>query len=426
MNHSLVERASRVIRQFMEEFDYVDGRSLWVLFEDVFPDFLVALDFSVEKFFQVGYTWEEEAGTATFDSPDSWTPVRQEWVPDQRNRYLARNLQHAGAKLDDFLRLLGDEAEPLALRALREGAPQERRLPLPVEPLNLQDPDTARNLGCVLAGGRPLAVRAFQTEYREAADGNTSTFAINTGEVDRLGTIILPRGMLVEEYRENPLVLWQHGKDPTRGSVPVARTESLVYNEAQDKWIARIVWEEDAFSQMIRTQVRNGTLSAASVTVAPQEVERRTVNKTTVPVFTRSVLLEWSIVAVPGNAGALVEEREISPLTLPSGETLQEVIGRVDATLREIQERLGAPPDPSGSPEPTGSLPASEPTGSTPADPEPAEPPTGAEGTTDAGVSRSDLPFLSPEQSALVVATIRRRLEEQIDHALGSRLGQRG
>lgn len=49
---------------------------------------------------------------------------------------------------------------------------------------------------------------------------------ISTPRIDREGDSLNPRGCVLDEYKTNPVVLWEHGFDPVVGKKPIARSDT--------------------------------------------------------------------------------------------------------------------------------------------------------------------------------------------------------
>ena len=111
-------------------------------------------------------------------------------------------------------------------------------------------------------------------------------------------------GLSTENYRRNPVVMWAHDmavRSPS-GGLPVGRTLRL--DKSPD---GRIVADfeflsDDRFAQRVKNAWDKGFLGAASVSWVPIESAPGESGRWR---DTRSDLLEWSIVAVPADPGAL-------------------------------------------------------------------------------------------------------------------------
>lgn len=164
--------------------------------------------------------------------------------------------------------------------------------------------------------------RAYQAEVR-AVDGEerTVTSTVNTASVDRYKTVIAPEGIDLMAYRKNPVVLWEHGKDPTRGSKPIGK--NLWIRQVGSTLQAKTVFWDDEYSRSIFDMYKEGMLSGWSINVLPdpdssspptkEELRARPELSECRMVYRKGELAEYSAVAVPGNSETLtiLEQRGI-------------------------------------------------------------------------------------------------------------------
>ena len=143
---------------------------------------------------------------------------------------------------------------------------------------------------------------AGQRSSRDSEGRTTVTVA--TEQEARDGLVLNLSGLDVSGYRKNPVVLWSHGRDERRGDEPIGRAYNL--RKEGGKLRAEVEWAGDDFAQRIRRKVETGFLNAASIGWDPREINKRA----TPPEVVRSEMLEFSIVAVPADTGALVDERD--------------------------------------------------------------------------------------------------------------------
>jgi hypothetical protein len=147
---------------------------------------------------------------------------------------------------------------------------------------------------------------------------------INTGAVDRYKTVIDPMGIDLKAYRSNPVVLWEHGKDPQRGSLPIGKCLGISCVKAKHgSIIARTQFGKDEYSQTLFDMYRNESLRGWSINVLPDkakcspptrsELKERPELEECEMMYRSSELAEYSAVAVPGNAETLtlMEQRGI-------------------------------------------------------------------------------------------------------------------
>ncbi len=170
-----------------------------------------------------------------------------------------------------------------------------------------------------------------EDEMYEEKENNIWSFVVSTPEVDRYGTIIIPSGIDFTAYMNNPIVLAQH--DATR--FPVGRCLGLYMNGENLEATVQVecITEE---GKALNALIEAGYVKAVSVGIIPVESEEQTIDGNKVKVFTKSELVEFSIVSVPANRGALIK-RTFS-------ETLSQFIQRYKEETRmltpEIEQKL--------------------------------------------------------------------------------------
>ena len=146
-----------------------------------------------------------------------------------------------------------------------------------------------------------LLRKEFVTEVEAGADDRTIKFIISTGSADREKDIINPTGWDTDNYLKNPVVLFAHDYN----SLPVARTTSL--KQEGDTLIAEAEFADESLNpaaEQVYQMLRQGYLRGASVGFRPLTFqyndERGGVD------FEKQELLEFSVVPVPANPGALM------------------------------------------------------------------------------------------------------------------------
>lgn len=137
------------------------------------------------------------------------------------------------------------------------------------------------------------------------------TARINTASIDRYRTVIDPQGGDLSKY--NKVVLWEHGKDPTRGSRPIGK--NMWVRQTANAIVARTQFAKDEYSQGLFEMYRDGFLNGWSVNVLPThgtygppsqaELRARPELADCETVYRKWELAEYSGVSVPGNAEAL-------------------------------------------------------------------------------------------------------------------------
>lgn len=137
-------------------------------------------------------------------------------------------------------------------------------------------------------------VMEMLAKIKNAEDSGSFEVIISTGDIDRAGESIDPKGWDLAFYKNNPVVLWAHDYL----NLPVGMTESV--EQKDGKLIAKGKFapaEANPFAQQVRKLYDSGFVRTASVGFIEKE---RTDNN-----ITKAELLEWSFVPVPANPFAL-------------------------------------------------------------------------------------------------------------------------
>ena len=169
-------------------------------------------------------------------------------------------------------------------------------------------------------------------EAKAAPDKSKVHRFIGTSEsVDRDGEVAKLDGWDFTNYVNNPVVLWGHDHK----SLPIGKTVGIYKDEVNKVIYFDIELTEGYdFARSVKALVEEGILRATSVGFRVQEWDYD--EKTDAVIFTKSELFEISIVNVPANQDALVQEgKELDELETKSAEA--EGLANV---ITQIQERL--------------------------------------------------------------------------------------
>ena len=198
-----------------------------------------------------------------------------------------------------------------------------------------------------------LLRKEFVTEIEAGADDRTIKFIISTGSADREKDIINPTGWDTANYLKNPVVLFAHDYN----SLPVARTTSL--RQEGDTLIAEAEFADESLNpaaEQVYQMLRQGYLRGASVGFRPltfqYNEDRGGVD------FEKQELLEFSVVPVPANPGALMSAglagsgdqmiREWATKILSSSLDAKLPNSSVDGDNESSEAKGVTPPNPSG------------------------------------------------------------------------------
>lgn len=140
-------------------------------------------------------------------------------------------------------------------------------------------------------------------EGYEEKENDLFTFVVSTPEVDRYGTIIVPAGIDYTAYLSNPIVLAQHDSDQW----PIGRCLGFAMNGENLEATIQIecITEE---GKKLTKLINAGYVKAVSVGIIPTEYEEQTIDGQKVTVYTKSELVEFSVVSVPANRQALLKK----------------------------------------------------------------------------------------------------------------------
>jgi HK97 family phage major capsid protein/HK97 family phage prohead protease len=154
-----------------------------------------------------------------------------------------------------------------------------------------------------------MAEMVYQQRATPPPGDKPDVFVLSDGSIDRMGDIIDPAGWQLDRLLSDPLVLWNHHRDHVLG-----RWTDIAVRGGQ--LLGRIVWDESGKSPLvehIRALVRQGILRTVSVGFRPLEREPLDdkADKWSGPFrFTKTELLECSLVSVPANPNALAIARD--------------------------------------------------------------------------------------------------------------------
>ena len=138
----------------------------------------------------------------------------------------------------------------------------------------------------------------------------SSRFVASTGQVDRMGDIIKQDGWDLTAFRSNPVILWQH----QNSRAPIGRgVDAAIVNGNLE---ITVEWDmADPFAAEIAGKVERGFIQAGSVGLIPKRLKYRSDLPSTDPDYAKdswgvviyeAELVEFSIVTVPANGGALL------------------------------------------------------------------------------------------------------------------------
>ncbi len=169
--------------------------------------------------------------------------------------------------------------------------------------------------------------RTFEASIDSVLDGERAVVArINTAGVDRLKTVIDPLGCDVSHFNKTRSVLWNHGLDPIRGTVPIGSGWAKV-RRAQRDMIGKTSFAKDEFSNQLFESYKDGTLRGWSIKAGvhqsspPTQDELRAMPELEgcEMVYRKWDLIEFSATPTPGNSDCLTMLVSRGLITPPQG-----------------------------------------------------------------------------------------------------------
>ncbi|MBL8659392.1 MAG: HK97 family phage prohead protease [Rhodospirillales bacterium] len=150
--------------------------------------------------------------------------------------------------------------------------------------------------------------QAFAVEIAPQA-GREIAFTLSTGDEDRSGDIVDPRGWRLDAYRRNPVVLWAHD---TR-QLPIGRAVDIALEDGRLRAVAEFATADlNPQGERVYRMLREGYLSAVSVGFIPLEWDWADGEARAGGIdFKAMDLTEFSVVPVPANPNSLIETRGV-------------------------------------------------------------------------------------------------------------------
>jgi HK97 family phage prohead protease len=132
---------------------------------------------------------------------------------------------------------------------------------------------------------------------------------VSTGQVDRMGDIVVQSGIDVSRFRQSPTVLWGHNSD-----APIARAVDIALNAGKLEALVQFPDEGlSAKSDEIYALIKSGVVNSTSIGFMPLESEPLDPKQPWgAQRYKRIELLEFSFVSIPANADARITERSAS------------------------------------------------------------------------------------------------------------------
>ena len=169
--------------------------------------------------------------------------------------------------------------------------------------------------------------RTFEASIDSVLDGERAVVArINTSVVDRLKTVIDPLGADTSHFNKTRSVLWNHGQDPIRGTVPIGAGWAKVRRSERDM-IGKTSFAKDEFSDLCFQGCKDGTLRGWSIKAGVheaspptrEEIRARPDLEDCTTIYRKWDLIEYSLTPTPGNSDCVSLLVSRGLITAPEG-----------------------------------------------------------------------------------------------------------
>src|SRR4051812_37618363 len=150
------------------------------------------------------------------------------------------------------------------------------------------------------------------------AAGDPLTFVLSDATKDRMGDIIDPKGWVLDNFKANPMALFNHNS-----SFPIGRWEDVKVQGGRliGKLKLAARGTSDRIDEII-SLVEQGILRAVSVGFSP--IERKPLENGDGIHYVKQELLETSLVSIPANPAAI----QLAKSLHVSDATMNEVFGK--------------------------------------------------------------------------------------------------
>jgi|GEM_PF-7067684 len=170
---------------------------------------------------------------------------------------------------------------------------------------------------------------------------NKNSFIVSDESLNDQRFRVLTEGIVLDRFRKNPVMLYEHGEDEVRKKLPIGRWERLrvAVGEPFKPLFADPVFDmDDPFVRDVARKVEKGFINSTSIhgkVLEMSEDPKLMLPGQEFPTVTKLELFEISICSIPsnGNAVKLSNSGDLMPfanirLSLQNGSTL---LGRIKA-----------------------------------------------------------------------------------------------
>jgi hypothetical protein len=155
-----------------------------------------------------------------------------------------------------------------------------------------------------------MNTKKLQAEVIKAVGDNRIRFRLTALRIDRHKEVVMPMGIVLEEFALNPVVLYGHGWDLMQGDIPIGKVDMDSFEITKDYVDADVIFDvtNDPFAKMIHGKVKDKFLNSGSIGFIPIEISKEPVlDGQTGDTYTKWKLMEFSIVPFPSNIEAVAQ-----------------------------------------------------------------------------------------------------------------------
>lgn len=155
---------------------------------------------------------------------------------------------------------------------------------------------------------------------------------ISTNTPDRYDDIVSPKGALLDNYRRNPVVLWNHNSNLP----PIGKNINIMVYD--NEIVALTKFADTQLAQEIKSLYEGGFMSAFSIGFIPKKSDIDSQGRT---VFTEWELLEYSCVPIPANPEALTMAlKNVQSPELKSILNQYKTMAQENIKIKEIEDKI--------------------------------------------------------------------------------------
>jgi HK97 family phage prohead protease len=184
-------------------------------------------------------------------------------------------------------------------------------------------------------------MKKFLTAYVEkdaiAEDGTIPLAVASDSSIDRDGEIIDPAGLDTTNYERNPVLLYAHDYR----SDPIGKTIAIKKDGSRVLFTPQLAIDISERAKMYFQMIKEGVLNAFSIGfIAKEWTDRANADGSSTRIFTKTELLEISLVPVPANPNALVLAREyVGKMEGDQKQIGEQIITDMEAATKEAEEK---------------------------------------------------------------------------------------